>query len=86
MITDELGVRTIGSVVHVHEYIISICLMSHGWSEKVCTFNQKCEMRDKLYCDSEWGVSMCGAILIIFPLREKLWITTKQREIQSSII
>jgi len=30
MITDELGVRTIGSVVHVHEYIISICLMSHG--------------------------------------------------------
>jgi hypothetical protein len=48
MITEELGVRTIGSVVHVHEYIISICLMSHGWSEKVCTFNKKCEMRDKL--------------------------------------
>jgi len=27
-----------------------------------------------------WGVSMCGAILIIFPLREKLWITTKQNK------
>lgn len=71
MITEELGLAPLWFSTCTRIYHIYMFNVTWFDQKNFVLSNKKCEMRDKLYCDSEWGLSLWGNLNYI-PLQEKL--------------